>query len=284
MERTHIVLFSISGVYDSTSIMTDESPGKVQALRAIFSEKNNPVMGLIPPGSRIPSRPWRSKDDNNQESIPSKENKLNDIRLGSRVLPVRQECPPSLKETRPVVNKPAVGPKPSHLVVQQQFRAASPENIKSNGSVQRTFADPSRSRSFGETIASFMFNNKENENISSSNTSAPPLPPLPKPRISQIHNREDVLNFTNSQNCQELDNRCRSVICSDNYICKVRRKELPSKEKLGPAPLKPTRAAHFKLPSSVFSSTEPSSAELPKRPASTQRPSSLQRPSYRKYI
>lgn len=258
--------------------MADDSPGKVQALRAIFSEKNNPVMGLMPPGAKLRARPWRPPSENgnalDQTSSALKEKNTNELKCGKRVLPVLEKSPSPLNtdSIKPSsVPKPTVGPKPAHLLAPQQLKMTEFECSNPDVSAQqRTVADTSRTKAFGETIASFIFaSNKENENVST-----PPVPPLPKPRISQLQNEPN--SNKNPQNGHELDRQCCGVISSDNYICKVRRKELPPKEKLGPAPLKPVKPTHLKLPSNCCSST----ATLSQSSLPVQRPQSLQRPSH----
>lgn len=273
--------------------MADESPGKVQALRAMFSEKNNVVMGLLPPGgAKIPNRSWRNSDENvHLQSTTLTEKKINEVRFGNKVLPVPEKYPSSFsdvcseKQTKLVGlvgNKPAVGPKPTYLAQQQhqQLKNKSLKSVNSDGSAQRTISD-AKSKAYGQTISSFMFtNNKENENSSSTNaSSAPPLPQVPKPNISQMLLNHELQTTLNSKNAQEENSQRCNGVSSDNYVCKVRRKELPSKEKLGPAPLKPLKPAHMKLPSNL------SSAQISQvsPPVPVQKPSSFQKPSYRKY-
>lgn len=316
--------------------MADDSPGKVQALRAIFSEKKNPVMGLMPPNGNIPSRPWCSLDTSAiQESSNIEEKKLSELRIeNNRVLPMQdKKCPSYKGDAHKDINscgdkpfrlppKPTVGPKPSRLVQQQRTMSAiSSESVNFNGVVQngdRTRPRPTseelpshtKSKAFGETIASFMFNNNkenghgsittENESCVLTSTAPPPLPPVPKPRISHPQNSPqnhiDIMNFCNAQNNPKykLDSQCCNIISSDNYICKsncrMRRKVLPSHHKLGPAPVKPTKPAHMLLPPTKNSSRPPISIDLdmPQSlpppleppPILAQRPAALQRPSY----
>lgn len=314
--------------------MADDSPGKVQALRAIFSEKNNPVMGLMPPNGKIPSRPWRSLDISAiQEPSKIEEKKLSELKIeNNRVLPMQdKKCPSYNSDVHKDINscgdkpirlppKPVVGPKPSHLVQQQRVMSAfSSESVNFNGvqNGERTRPRPAsedlpshtKSKAFGETIATFMFtNNKENGHVSITtenescvltSTTPPPLPPLPKPRISHVQNSSqnhiDIMNFCNVQNSPnyKLDSQCCNIISSDNYICKsncrMRRKALPPHQKLGPAPVKPTKPAHMLLPPTNNSSTSIESdishslpPPLGPPPVLAQRPAALQRPSYRK--
>lgn len=269
--------------------MADESPGKVQALRAMFSEKNNVVMGLMPPGGvKIPNRSWRNSDENvHLQPTNLTEKKINEVRLGNKVLPVPEKYPSSFsdicseKQTKLLGNKPAVGPKPTYLSQQhQQLKVQSLKSVNSDGSAQRTISD-AKSKAYGQTISSFMFtNNKENENSSNTSaSSAPPLPQVPKPNISQMLLNHELQNALNSKKAQEESSHHCNGVSSDNYVCKVRRKELPSKEKLGPAPLKPLKPAHMKLPSNL-SSAQISQASPP---VPVQKPASFQKPSYRKY-
>lgn len=269
--------------------MADESPGKVQALRAMFSEKNNVVMGLLPPGgTKIPNRSWRNSDEDiHLQPTALKEKKFNEVRLGNKVLPVPEKYPSSFsdvcseKQTKLLGNKPAIGPKPTYLAQHQQLKIQSLKSVNSEGSAQRTISD-AKSKAYGQTISSFMFtSNKENENSSSSNaSSAPPLPQVPKPNISQMLLNHELQTALNAKNAQEESSQHCNGVSSDNYVCKVRRKELPSKEKLGPAPLKPLKPAHMKLPSNLL--TTQTSQVSP--PVPIQKPASFQKPSYRKYF
>lgn len=284
--------------------MADDSPGKVQALRAIFSEKNNPVMGMMPPGGKIPNRPWRAAQETTaaaQEPARAEDRKLNELKLGNnsnnKVLPVLLEkiafngdAAEKQNTNRLAHPKPAVGPKPPHL--------AQPPQRVANGLVhaQNGLLRPKDSgeKSFGETIASFMFaSDKENEAAEGVRCIAPPLPPVPKPRISPGQPKKGsqshvdlVNNLHNAQN----GSQCCNIISSDNYICKsrVRRKALPPQEKLGPAPLKPVKPPHMKLPPGSSFSPSPAPASvgpLGTAPVLAQRPPpSLQRPSYRKLV
>lgn len=231
--------------------MADSSPGKVQALRAIFSEQNRPVMGLIPPGGRVPGKPWMSLDSSSTQDTPTS---LKEKRLSSDNVS-RNKSP----------SKPVIGPKPVHLMT----RVTSTESVDKVAACPAT-RSAAANKAFGETIASFMFannNNKENER----EQTPPPLPPMPKPRISQLQSQLDAAtDFCKARN---------GLVNSDNYICKsgrnVRRKLLPPLEKLGPPPLKPARPPFLVLPPCPPPKETVTVVLAPKPP--------LQRPPYRKY-
>ncbi|CAL1295558.1 unnamed protein product [Larinioides sclopetarius] len=298
--------------------MADDSPGKVQALRAIFSEKNKPVMGIMPPGGKITSRPWKSTIESNDETITLKERTIPEQKFPqpiTKVLPVRKpEITSSLNgESHKDINglsekapKPSVGPKPNYL--SQQVRNSHQDiscDTKNEDSRIRTgdgndlLKSQAKSKAVAETIASFMFANgfhhksptgpvlNEEKN---KNCRAPPPVPLPRNSQAQHELQTELLNLCNSQNSEKLSKSETEtlIINSDNYICKsncnFRRKGLPSLETLGPAPLKPTRPPHVVLPekyrlSKVSTNSSNSQPPLTSPPAIPQRPAP-QRPSY----
>ncbi|KFM57668.1 FYN-binding protein, partial [Stegodyphus mimosarum] len=219
--------------------MADDSPGKVQALRAIFSEKNKPLMGMMPPGTRISNRTWKRASESEENLVTLKEKHSSESILHSRaitkVLPFPAKKLDAINgESHREVNsfndknsnkcnlKPVIGPKPSHLL--QQGRTNSSLNVNTetsdvneNGDVnenerclnlnngQEMLKSQAKSKAFAETIASFMFtngaHNKENDNISPVDNKKS-IPPIPKPRTSQMH--------TNMQNQMEVMNICNS--------------------------------------------------------------------------
>ncbi|XP_054718236.1 uncharacterized protein LOC129227670 [Uloborus diversus] len=277
--------------------MADDSPGKVQALRAIFSEKNKPVMGMMPPGGKIPNRPWRQSADSvvKTEAFKGKvasEQKVS-LLTNTKVLSQLDKKPFlngqlhknlngfSQNQLDSVLLKPAVGPKPLHLL--PQSRTNSSLNLNSDSSVgvnndenirNRTLSDAqdchAKSKAFGETIASFMFtngvNNKENASTMMTDNKNKLIPPVPKPRNIQLRtnliSQTNLSQLKNSQstealNKSNLENSCSHLISSDNYVCKTscnyRKRELPPAEKLGQAPLKPVKPSFLKLPLKLLS-------------------------------
>ncbi|KAG8185828.1 hypothetical protein JTE90_024805 [Oedothorax gibbosus] len=265
--------------------MADDSPGKVQALRAIFADKNAPLMGMMPPAGKGINRPWKTSFDSAEETISFKERIISEQRLSStqlitKVLPVpakRPESNPtpngielhknvngfSEKTLEKIQPRPNVGPKPAHLF--QQLRNKSPVNghpeatSNLNGtkeSESRTLAGDdsglSKSRAVAETIASFMFANGCGPNRTADPVPNSVQPPVPKPRNAPQtllnHHRTKDLIESEKTDSQKLDN----LLNSDNYICKgscnFKRKELPSLEVLGPPPSKPSKPPHMVLP------------------------------------
>ncbi|GFR27363.1 FYN-binding protein [Trichonephila clavata] len=313
--------------------MADDSPGKVQALRAIFAEKNKPVMGMMPPGGKMSNRPWKSTIESNEETTTFKERLISEQRssqLMTKVLPIsvkKSELTSSTnsdlhkdnngynEKANKVSPKPSVGPKPSYLTQQTRTNSRSDSNLetlcdtrsdsnRTSCDGQSLFKSQAKSKAVAETIASFMFTNGFNHKTANSvlseennKNSAPP--PLPLPRNTQMRTNQhelqtELINLCNSQNSEKLikseaQTLCCNIINSDNYICKsncnFRRKELPSLEKLGPPPLKPTKPEQVVLPEKyrllkpsvpVTNSSHPptiSPPSIPQRPAP-------QRPAY----
>ncbi|XP_055945093.1 FYN-binding protein 1-like isoform X3 [Argiope bruennichi] len=298
--------------------MADDSPGKVQALRAIFSEKNKPVMGIMPPGGKIPNRPWKNTIEANDETnITLKERSIPELKFSqpiTKVLPVRKSEIISsangdphkdingLSEKAP---KPSVGPKPTYL--SQQVRThqdnscdtKNEDNHTRIGDGHALLKSQAKSKAVAETIASFMFANGFHHKPSTGpvlteekNKNSKVPPPIPMPRNSQGQHelQTELLNLCNSQNSEKHSKSETEalIINSDNYICKsncnFRRKELPPLETLGPPPLKPTRPIHMVLPekyrlSKVSTNNSTSQPPLTSPPAIPQRPAP-QRPSY----
>ncbi|GFS61537.1 FYN-binding protein [Trichonephila inaurata madagascariensis] len=313
--------------------MADDSPGKVQALRAIFAEKNKPLMGMMPPGGKMSNRPWKSTIESNEETTTFKERLISEQRssqLMTKVLPIpvkKSELTSSTnsdlhkdnngynEKANRVSPKPSVGPKPSHLTQQTRTNSSSNSNLetlcdtrsdsnRTSSDGQALFKSQAKSKAVAETIASFMFTNGFNHKTTNSvlseennKNSAPP--PLPLPRNTQMRTNQhelqtELINLCNSQNSEKLTKSeaqtlCCNIINSDNYICKsncnFRRKELPSLEKLGPPPLKPTKPEQVVLPEKfrvlkpnvpVLNSSQPPTSSPPSIP---QRPAP-QRPAY----
>uniref|UniRef100_A0A2L2Y908 FYN-binding protein n=1 Tax=Parasteatoda tepidariorum TaxID=114398 RepID=A0A2L2Y908_PARTP len=237
--------------------MADDSPGKVQALRAMFSEKNNPLMGMMPPGGKLSNRPWKGVVDTteNISSLKEKiirEQKTPQFNNANKVLPFpisknsatkgdvnKETNGADLKIPNKVLPKPYIGPKPTNM--SQQIRtnstlsavSESQELIMSNGN--KTISDSqallnsqAKSKVVAETIASFMFSNgfslKENESMSTNANNKNNQPPIPKPRSSLSRtNLQDQLNVINSQSnrvSKSSSDTLSDMISSDNYICK----------------------------------------------------------------
>ncbi|GIX85727.1 uncharacterized protein CEXT_105451 [Caerostris extrusa] len=220
--------------------MADDSPGKVQALRALFADKNKPVMGMMPPTGKISNRPWRSSVDSTEETTTLKERIITEQKststsqLVTKVLPVKKtEFAPSTNgELHKDVNgyhekslrvspKPSVGPKPSYLTQQTRTNSASNSNLDiscdtknedslTSGEGNALLKSQAKSKAVAETIASFMFTNGFNHKTSnnsvlseenSKNSIVPP--PAPLPRNSQTRSNQNELQT-------ELFNLCNS--------------------------------------------------------------------------
>lgn len=299
--------------------MADDSPGKVQALRAIFAEKNTPLMGMMPPSGKVMNKPWKTSFDSTEETTTYKERIISEQRLSSqllaKVLPLPVKRPESNGEIHngfgektlgKVHPRPTPGPKPSHLF--QQLSNKSPvnghvESSDSSGTKResRTLSDDSglsKSKAVAETIASFMFSNgyshKSSEPVSNNKSNVPP--PVPKPRTSpqtrtNQQGQTELINICNTRNSEKISKTDSEKLCniinSDNYICKsncnFKRKDLPPLEELGPPPPKPSRPPHMVLPTKYrppsAQSTCPSLSVPSLTPPTTSPPTIPQRPA-----
>lgn len=265
--------------------MADDSPGKVQALRAIFAEKNTPLMGMMPPAGKAINKPWKTSFDSSEETISFKERIISEQRISSsqlitKVLPIPTKRPESNPGVEPhkTVNgfsektlvknppRPNVGPKPPHLF--QQLRNKSPVNghpepsgTLLNGAKEesRTLISDdnglSKSRAVAETIASFMFTNGYSHNKTETPVPNSVPPPVPKPRTSpqtRTNNKDQTTDLTSEKIIKTDSEKLSNLLNSDNYICKgscnFKRKELPSLDVLGPPPSKPSKPPHMVLP------------------------------------
>ncbi|GIY06704.1 hypothetical protein CDAR_578062 [Caerostris darwini] len=253
--------------------MADDSPGKVQALRALFADKNKPVMGMMPPTGKISNRPWRSSVDSTEETTTLKERILTEQRSSSsqlitKALPVKKtEFTPSTNgELHKDVNgynekslrvspKPSVGPKPSYLSQQTRTNSASNSNLdiscdtknedsRTSGEGNALLKSQAKSKAVAETIASFMFTNGFNHKTSSNsvlseenskNNIVPP--PAPLPRNSQTRSNQNELQT-------ELFNLCNS----QKKQLQLQEKTSASPRKTRPTPLKPTKPESVVLP------------------------------------
>lgn len=299
--------------------MADDSPGKVQALRAIFAEKNTPLMGMMPPSGKVMNKPWKTSFDSTEETTTYKERIISEQRLSSQLIAKVLPLPVKRPELNPTTNgeihkemngfgektlgkvlpRPTVGPKPPHLF--HQLRNKSPvnghaESSDSNGTKQesRTLGDDSglsKSKAVAETIASFMFSNglghKTGEPVSNNKSNVPP--PVPMPRHSPVtrtnqQDQTELINLCNTRNREKTDSETLcNIINSDNYICKsncnFKRKELPSLEELGPPPPKPSRPPHMVLPTKYRSPAQSTCPSSSVPPPTTSPPTIPQRPA-----
>lgn len=275
---------------ESETMVDSSSQANVQALVAIFRQKDQPLMGMLQPSVKINSNKSLNKltlntnicdkNDNSTISPPARNSDLFDKNCKSHLINERKNSLPELgiinslsKSTEKIspnvspsqsaqnTMKPLIKPKP--LLAQKPIKSLSTNFIKlpKNDSTDCKPEDKWNQDNGTEQNNELKQNINELVNVISQalekSTSQQSLTNLKSAsklleNKSVLTDKDDTIENSTSLQSSFLTKLKfnDSSFLLDNYVCysnkKFKRKELPPKEKLGPAPLKPLRPLTIK--------------------------------------